>query len=140
LWNPAHARGDARAAEAHGLEDAEAEAFGVRRVETDVGDLQIVLDGVDLLADDHAVGQAEAAHVAGERRERLTGEDQELERAARADAYDGLEQQVHAHAGPKVGRMHHDQLVPQAELATDGLGRAAGRTRREEVVDDLDGT
>ena len=30
--------------------------------------------------------------------------------------------------------------VAEAELAADGLGRAAGRARREEVVDDLDGT
>ena len=139
FWNPADARGDARAAEAHGLEDAEAEAFGVRRVETEVGDLQIVLDGVDLLADDHAVSQAKAAHVAGERRERFTGENQQLEGAARVNAHDGLEQQVHALAGPEVGGMHHDQLVAEAELAAHSLGRAAGRARREEVVNDLDG-
>jgi hypothetical protein len=78
--------------------------------------------------------------VTGERRERFTGEDQQLVRPARANAGDGLEQQIHAFAGPQVRGMHHDELVAEAELAADGLGRAAGRARREEVVDDLDGT
>src|SRR3989449_8632845 len=79
LRDAAHARGDARAAEAHGFEDAEAEALGVGGVEADVSDLKIILDGVDLLADDHAVGQAEAPYVAGERCERLAGENEGLE-------------------------------------------------------------
>src|SRR5438552_12122470 len=57
LRDASHARGDARAAEAHGFEDAEAEALGVGGVEADVSDLKIVLDGVHLLAHDHAVGQ-----------------------------------------------------------------------------------
>src|SRR5262249_43164092 len=129
----------ARAAETHGLEDAETEAFGVRRVKADAGDLQIVLDGVDLLADDHAIGQAEATHVPGKRRERFTGQDQELERAAWVNAHDGTEQQVHTLAGPQVGGMYHDELIAETELAADGIGRAPGRTRCEEVVDDLDG-
>src|SRR3989441_8914001 len=51
LRDTAHARGDARAAEAHRFKDAEAEALGVGSVEADVGDLKIILDGVDLLAD-----------------------------------------------------------------------------------------
>src|SRR3989454_3361155 len=91
LRDTADARGDARTAEAHGFEDAEAEAFGVGGVEADVGDLKIVLDGVDLLADDHAVGEAEAPHVAGERRKRLAGENEELEGLARAHARGGLQ-------------------------------------------------
>src|SRR2546422_9984402 len=51
LRHAAHARRDARAAEAHGFEDAEAEALGVGGVEADVSDLKIVFDSVDLLAD-----------------------------------------------------------------------------------------
>src|SRR5216683_1112770 len=136
--NTTHARGDARAAEAHGFEDAEAEALGVGGVEADVGDLKIVLDGVDLLADDHAVGQAEAPHVAGERRERLAGEYEELEGLARARARGGLQQEVDALAVAQVGRVHHDDFVAEAELAADGFGRAAGWARSEKVVDDLD--
>src|SRR5882724_4039020 len=103
LRDAAHARGDARAAEAHGFEDAKAEALGIGGVEADVSDLKIVFDGVDLLADDHAIGQAEAPHVAGERRERLAREDEELEGLARAHARDGLEQEVHALTVAQVG-------------------------------------
>src|SRR5204862_6637151 len=138
LWDTAHARGHAGAPEAHGFEDAEAEALGVGGVEADVGDLKIILDGVDLLADDHAVGQAEAPHGAGERRERLASEYEELEGLARAHARGGLQQKVDALAVAKVGRVNHEDFVAETELAADDLGRAAGRARSEEVVDDLD--
>src|SRR6185295_12351278 len=133
-----HARGDARAAEAHGFEDAEAEALGVGGVEANVGDLEIILDGVDLLADDHPVGQTEAPHVTGKWRERLAGEDEELEGLARAHPGDRLQQEVDALAVPQVGRVHHEYFVAEAELTADAVGRAAGRAGREEVVDDLD--
>src|SRR5215471_13184465 len=83
LRNAAYARGDARTAEAHGFEDAKTEALGVRGVEPDVGDLKIVLDRMNLLAHDHALGQAETPYVGRERRERLPGKDEEPERLAR---------------------------------------------------------
>src|SRR5437870_10902325 len=126
LRDTAHARGDARAAEAHGFEDAEAEAFGVGCVEADVGDLKILLDGVDLLADYHAVGQAEAPHVADERCERLAGEDEELEGLAGTHARGGLQQEVDALARAQVGGVHHEHFVAEAELAADDTGPAAG--------------
>src|SRR5256885_1612253 len=76
--------------------------------------------------------------VAGERRERLAGEDEEVEGPARAHARDGLQQEVDALAVAQVGRVHHEDFVAEAELTADDLGRAAGRARSEEVVDDLD--
>ena len=44
LGDAADARRDARAAEAHRLEDAQAEALGIRREQPQVGRLQVVLD------------------------------------------------------------------------------------------------
>ena len=40
--------------------------------------------------------ETELSHALGERRERLAGEHEELERVARAHAGDGLEQEVDA--------------------------------------------
>src|SRR6184192_3393674 len=68
----------------------------------------------------------------------LAGEDEELEGFARAHARGGLQQEVDALAVAQVGRVHHEDLVAEAELATDDLGRATRCARREEVVDDVD--
>ena len=93
---------------------------------------------VDLLANDHAVGQSETPHVAHERRERLAGQDEEPERVARLQARDGLQQEVDPLARAQVGGVHHEDLVAETELGADDLGRAAGPARGEEVVDDFD--
>src|SRR3989442_5009796 len=136
--NSAHARGDARTAEAHGYENAETEVLGIAGVEADVGDLKRILDRVDLPPDDHALGEAEPLYLADEWRERLAGQDQEPERLARLHARDRLQQEIDALARAQVRRVHHEELVAEAELAADDLGRAARAARGKEVVDDLD--
>ena len=57
---------DAGAAEAHRLEDAQAEALGIRRKQPQVGHLQVVLDVGHTLEHDHPALEAESANVAGE--------------------------------------------------------------------------
>jgi hypothetical protein len=83
-------------AEAHSLQDGETEALRIGGVETDVGDLQVILDGQHLLTDDDRVGQAKTAHVAGESGEGLPRQDEQLEAVARARSGGGLQQEVDA--------------------------------------------
>lgn len=87
---------DARAAEGHGFEDAEAETFGVGREESDIGGVEVVFDVEDVLADDEAVGDAELLGGELEGREVAAGKDEEFERVAAIDARDGLEETVDA--------------------------------------------
>src|SRR5262249_61480863 len=110
----------------------------IRSVEAHVGDLKIILDRVDLLADDHPLGEPEAPNVAYERRERLAGEDEEPECLARPHTRDSLQQEVDAFARAQDGRMHYEDFVAQTELAADDLGRAAGPMRSGGVADNLD--
>jgi len=92
---------------------------------------------VDLLADDHAVGQAEAPHVAGERRERLAGEYKELEGLARADARGGFQQEVDALAVRRVDECTTRTSSPRSSSRrTTRASGWAGAERRS--VDDLD--
>src|SRR5262249_23242082 len=136
----AHTCGDARAAEAHPLEDGKTEAFGVGSIEADVGDLEVILDRMDLLADDHAVGQAQTLHLAGERRERPASQDEELEGLRWTHARGRGQHEVNALARTEVGRMHHEDFALEAELTADGFRRSGDRMRSEEVVDDVDRT
>ena len=138
LWDPAHAGRDARAAETHGLEDAQTKALRFRGEQPDVRDLKVVLDVVDLLADDDSVSQAKPPDVLGERRERFPRENEELEGLARANAGDRLQQEIDALPRAKIGGMDDDDFLPEAEFAAHFAARAARRARGEEIVDDLD--
>ena len=129
LRNSADAGRHARAAETHRFEDAQTEALHLRGEQPDVGDLKVVLDVVDLLADDDPVGKAEPPHVLGERRERLPGENEELEGLARADASDRLEQEIDALPRAEIRGVDDDDVLSEAELVAHVLARSARPAR-----------
>ena len=134
----ADARGDAGAAEAHGFEDAEAEALGVGGEEANVGGLEIVLDGVDFLADDDAVVQTEAPDFRGERREGLAGENEELEVSRGRTRATVSSRRSMRLTGRRLEEWTSSTSSPRPSSRRTAVGRAAGRAGREKVVDDLD--
>src|SRR4029077_2619788 len=101
--------------------------------------LQVVLDVIDLLADEHPFLEAQPAHLGSERREAIAGKDNELERFAGPDAGGSFKQQIDAFQRTKIRGVEEHHLLTKTELAADLLPRAPRRARVEKVVDDLDG-
>src|SRR5215813_10739247 len=121
--DPADARGDTGAAEAHRLQDAQAEALRVGGEEPDVGYLEVLLDVGDLFPDDEPVLELELPHALGVGGKRFPREHEEPEGVA----------------GAEVGGMHDEDFAVHAELAPHLGGGAARWPGNKEVVDDLDG-
>ena len=128
----------AGAGEAHGFQDAEAEAFGLGGEQAEVGGLEIVFDVGNIFADDKAVFQAEATDFFYEGGKFSTGENEELEGFAGTDAGGNFEEEIDALRGTQVGGVEDECFVAQSQFFPDFVAAAAWEARFKEIVDDVD--